>query len=48
MAAYVPAVRIGHLLYTSGAGPFAGGRPAVVGRVGETLTLEEGSRQHGS
>lgn len=42
MAVYVLAVRTGDLLFTSGAGPTAGGRPAVVGRVGETLTLEEG------
>jgi enamine deaminase RidA (YjgF/YER057c/UK114 family) len=44
VALYVPAVQTGRLLYTSGAGPFAEGRPAVVGRVGENLTLEEGQR----
>lgn len=44
VAAYIPVVQIGTLLFTSGTGPFAEGRPAIVGRVGETLTLEEGYR----
>lgn len=44
MAHYVTARRSGKYLYFSGAGPFLGGKPAVFGKVGRELTLEEGYR----
>lgn len=40
--AYVPAVRTGNLIFCSGQGPFKDGKFAYIGRVGETLSLEEG------
>lgn len=42
VASYVPAVQVGNLLFMSGTGPLREGKPAFRGRVGETLTLEEG------
>lgn len=41
MANYVPAVRTGNLLYLSGQGPRHGDNEFKIGRVGETVTLEE-------
>lgn len=40
LAAYVPAVRTGNLLFVSGQLPFEGGRLPVTGRVGEGVALE--------
>lgn len=42
IAAYVPAVRVGDLVFISGQGPTRDGKPVWVGRVGADLTLEEG------
>jgi enamine deaminase RidA (YjgF/YER057c/UK114 family) len=44
MGSYVPAVRTGNLLFLSGHGPLADGRPAMTGRVGAELSLEDGQR----
>lgn len=41
-AEYVPAKRIGDLLFLSGQGPIRGGVPLIVGQVGGEVTLEEG------
>jgi len=40
-AAYVPAKRIGDLVYCSGHGPTANGKPVYQGRVGREITLEQ-------
>jgi len=42
VAAYVPAVLVGDLLYTSGSGPVANGQPLMTGKVGSDLTIEQG------
>lgn len=42
LAAYVPAVRVGDLVFISGQGPIRDGKPVCVGRVGADLTLEQG------
>ncbi len=42
VAQYLPARRIGELLFISGQGPVRGGVPAFVGRVGKELTIQEG------
>lgn len=42
VASYVPAVQVGTLLFMSGNGPLRAGQPAVQGRLGETLTVEQG------
>lgn len=42
VAAYVPAVRAGTLLFTSGQLPFRGGELAWRGKVGANLTWEQG------
>jgi enamine deaminase RidA (YjgF/YER057c/UK114 family) len=42
VAAYVPAVVVGGLLYTSGSGPFSNGQPLITGKVGSDLTVEQG------
>lgn len=42
LAAYVPAVRSGNLVYTSGQVPFASGKLAGAGKVGAEVTPEEG------
>lgn len=41
-ARYVPFVRSGNLLLTSGQIPVVDGQPTMVGRVGDTVTLEQG------
>jgi len=41
VAAYVPALRVGDLVHTSGQLPFAGGRLVASGRVGAEVTEEE-------
>lgn len=42
LAAYVPAVRTGNLVFISGQAPSVDGKPVWKGRVGSDLTLEEG------
>jgi enamine deaminase RidA (YjgF/YER057c/UK114 family) len=41
VAAYVPAVRTGNLVYTSGQLPFVAGELSTVGKVGAEVTVEE-------
>lgn len=41
LAAYVPAVRTGNLVYTSGQLPLEGGKPTCFGKVGAEVTPEE-------
>jgi enamine deaminase RidA (YjgF/YER057c/UK114 family) len=42
VASYVPAVRSGNLVFLSGQGPVAGGKPIFTGKVGAELSEEEG------
>jgi enamine deaminase RidA (YjgF/YER057c/UK114 family) len=42
VAAYVPCVRTGNLVYVSGQVPTAGGQPTHLGRLGEGVSLEDG------
>lgn len=42
LAAYVPAVRTGNLVYTSGQLPLEGGKPTHFGKVGAEVRPEEG------
>jgi len=42
VAAYVPAVRTGNLVYTSGQLPMVGGELPAVGKVGAQVTAEQG------
>jgi len=42
VAAYVPAVRTGNLVFTSGQLPVVDGKLAYTGRLGEDLTVEDG------
>lgn len=42
LAAYVPAVRTGNLVYTSGQLPLVAGEPTHSGKVGADVTPEEG------
>jgi len=44
LAAYVPSVRVGELLFVSGVGPMKDGKPAFTGMVGKDLTLEQGQQ----
>ena len=41
---YVMAVRSGDLLFVSGHGPFEDGEPRYLGRLGDTMTTEQGAR----
>lgn len=43
VASYVPAVQVGDLLFMSGNGPLRAGKPLVQGRLGETMTVEQGA-----
>ncbi|MGN9843708.1 RidA family protein [Nonomuraea sp. H19] len=43
VAAYVPAVRTGNLVYTSGQVPFVEGKLAGTGKLGAGVTTEEGA-----
>ncbi len=45
VAAYVPTVRSGNLVYTSGQLPFIDGKLAVTGKVGAEVTEEQGAEQ---
>jgi enamine deaminase RidA (YjgF/YER057c/UK114 family) len=42
LASYVPAVRTGNLVYTSGQLPIEGGKLAGTGKVGGEISLEKG------
>ncbi len=42
LGSYVPAVRSGNLVFTSGQGPMRDGQPDLLGRVGQDLTVEQG------
>ena len=42
MANYVSVQKAGDIWFFSGAGPFEGGKPTVLGRLGENMTTEEG------
>jgi enamine deaminase RidA (YjgF/YER057c/UK114 family) len=42
VAAYVPCVRTGDLVYVSGQVPVADGMPSHLGRLGDDVSLEEG------
>jgi enamine deaminase RidA (YjgF/YER057c/UK114 family) len=44
LASYVPAVRTGNLVFLSGQGPLANGKPTVTGKVGAELTEEAGNK----
>ncbi len=44
IASYVPAVRTGNLVFLSGQGPLADGKPTVTGKVGGELTEEAGNK----
>ncbi|WP_435070626.1 RidA family protein, partial [Amycolatopsis thermoflava] len=44
VAAYVPAVRSGSMVYTSGQLPFVGGELAATGKVGAEVSPEEAKR----
>jgi len=44
LAAYVPAVRVGELVFTAGQGPSVDGKAAFVGKLGRELTEEQGYR----
>ncbi|MFI6481287.1 RidA family protein [Nonomuraea sp. NPDC050663] len=43
LAAYVPAVRTGNLVYTSGQVPMVEGKIKATGKVGAEISLEEGA-----
>lgn len=42
VANYVPAVRVGNLLFVSGHGPYNDGKIKMAGKLGSELTVEEG------
>jgi enamine deaminase RidA (YjgF/YER057c/UK114 family) len=42
VAAYLPCVRTGNLVYVSGQVPLVDGKPSHVGRLGDTVGLEDG------
>jgi len=42
VAEYVPAKRVGNLVYVSGQGPIQNGKPVYVGQVGKEVSAEEG------
>jgi enamine deaminase RidA (YjgF/YER057c/UK114 family) len=42
VAAYIPAVRTGHLVFTAGQGPTIDGVPKFTGKIGRELTEEQG------
>lgn len=43
VGSYVSAVQVGDLLFLSGHGPLRSGKPAMQGRLGESLTVEQGA-----
>jgi len=42
VANYVPAVRVGNLLFVSGHGPYQDGKTLTSGKLGKQLTIEQG------
>lgn len=42
VAAYIPAVRAGELVFTAGQGPTVDGKPKFTGKLGRELTEEQG------
>ena len=42
VANYVPAVRVGNLLFVSGHGPYNDGKTITSGKLGKDLTIEQG------
>ncbi len=42
IASYVPAVKVGAFVFSSGQGPLVDGKPKYVGRLGDELTLGQG------
>ena len=42
VATYIPAVRVGDLIFLSGTGPFKDGQIAFAGKLGRDLTVEQG------
>jgi len=42
VANYVPAVKVGNLLFVSGHGPFNDGKTIISGKLGKELTVDEG------
>jgi enamine deaminase RidA (YjgF/YER057c/UK114 family) len=42
LAAYIPAVRAGELVFTAGQGPTLDGKPAFIGKLGREITEEQG------
>lgn len=42
VANYVPAVRVGNLLFVSGHGPYNDGKTLISGKLGKELTVEQG------
>ena len=42
VAEYIPAKKVGNLVYVSGQGPTREGKPVYVGQVGQEVSLEEG------
>ncbi len=44
LAAYIPAIRTGDYVYTSGQVPFSGGELKYSGKIGSDLSVEEGQK----
>lgn len=44
LAAYIPAIKTGNYVYTSGQVPFLNGELKYAGKVGDDLTLEQGQK----
>ncbi|NNG25913.1 MAG: RidA family protein [Ignavibacteriaceae bacterium] len=44
LAAYIPAIRAGEFVYTSGQVPLVGGKLRYEGKIGTDLTLEDGQK----
>ena len=44
MANYLPATRVGPLVFVSGQGPMADGKPTITGKLGAEVTEEQGYR----
>ena len=44
LAAYIPAIRTGNYVYTSGQVPFANGELKYAGKIGFDLSIEEGQK----
>ncbi len=42
VANYVPAVRVGNLLFVSGHGPYNDGKTLMIGKLGKELTVDQG------